>query len=197
MGNGRKHLPENHKTPKNVINCFERQNIVIELRSERQEDFEGIRQVHESAFGRPNEAALVEMLRTANKAPIALVVVKDGQPVGHILFSPVTVADAPEGFRAVGLGPLAVLPAFQKMGAGSRLIRQGLLDCIRDGYDAVFVLGNPHYYSRFGFLRASDHQLDNEYHAYEEFMVIELKEDALQDVRGLVKYAPEFHSAGC
>ncbi len=170
---------------------------MIEIRSERSEDSTAIREVHEAAFGRSNEATLVELLRTANKALISLVAVNDGQIVGHILFSPVTVADAPEDFQAAGLGPVGVLPAFQKIGIGSRLIREGLLDCKRDGYDAVVVLGDPRYYSRFGFLRASDHQLDNEYHAHEAFMVAELKEAALQEVRGLVKYPSEFRAAGC
>jgi len=170
---------------------------VIEIRSERPEDAAAIRQVHEAAFGRSNEARLVEMLRRANKVILALVAVNDGQLVGHILFSPVTIADAPQDFVAAGLAPVGVLPEFQKMGIGSRLIREGLLDCRRDGCDAVVVLGDPRYYSRFGFLRASDHQLDNEYHAHEEFMVMELKEAALQEVRGMVKYPPEFRAAGC
>jgi putative acetyltransferase len=167
---------------------------VIEIRSEKPEDSEAIRHVYESAFGRPNEAAVVEMLRKAKKDLVTLVAVSDGQLVGHILFSLVSIADAPEDFRAVGLAPVGILPAFQKIGLGSRLIRQGLLECRRNGYDAVVVLGDPHYYSRFGFLRASDHQLDNEYHAYENFMVMELKEGALQEVRGLVKYASEFQA---
>ena len=170
---------------------------MIEIRSERPEDATAVRHVHEAAFGRSNEATLVELLRKANKALISLVAVNDGLIVGHILFSPVTVADAPEDFRAAGLAPVGVLPAFQKIGIGSRLIREGLLDCKRDGYDAVVVLGDPRYYSRFGFLRASDHQLDNEYHAHEAFMVTELREAALQEVRGLVKYPSEFRAAGC
>ena len=170
---------------------------MIEIRSEIPEDCAAIRRVHEAAFGGSIEATLVEMLRNTGKALIALVAVTDQQLVGHILFSPVTVADCPEAFRAVGLAPVGVLPAFQNMGIGSRLVRQGLLDCKRDGYDAVVVLGNPHYYSRFGFLRASDHQLDNEYHAHEAFMVIELNQAALQEARGLVKYPPEFRAAGC
>jgi putative acetyltransferase len=170
---------------------------LIEIRSEKPEDGTAIRHVNEAAFGGSSEARLVEMLRQADKARIELVAVLDGQLVGHILFSPVTIADARHDFRALGLAPLAVLPSFQRLGIGSGLVRQGLLECKRNGYQVVVVLGNPRYYSRFGFLRASGHWLDNEYNEDDAFMVIELQDGALQEVRGLVKYAPEFHAAGC
>ena len=97
----------------------------------------------------------------------------------------------------MGLGPVGVLPAFQGMGIGSRLIRQGLEDCQSVGYDAVVVLGHPNYYPRFGFRPASSFHLDNEYNADEAFMVMELKPGALTGVSGLVKYALEFRAAGC
>jgi len=171
--------------------------MVIEIRTEKSEDCAAIQRINEAAFGGSKEANLVEMLRQADKVCLSLVAIQHGQPVGHILFSPVTIADTRDDFPAIGLAPLAVLPPFQRMGIGSKLVRQGLLDCKREGYRVVVVLGDPHYYARFGFLRASDHQLDNEYHAYEAFMALELQDGALQEVRGLVKYAPEFRAAGC
>ena len=74
---------------------------------------------------------------------------------------------------------------------------QGLQDCRQSGYDLVVVLGDPHFSSRFGFLRAKDHRLGNEYNADEEFMVLELRAGALHGVTGMVKYQPEFKEAGC
>ena len=56
----------------------------------------------------------------------------------------------------------------------------------------MVVLGHPHYYRRFGFRRARDAGLENEYGADEDFMVLELRPDALRGVTGLVKYSPEF-----
>jgi putative acetyltransferase len=120
-----------------------------------------------------------------------------GRVVGHILFSPVTVAEAPENFRGVGLAPLSVLPEFQNRGIGSRLIREGLEAAKREGYDAAVVLGHTEYYPRFGFSRAKDCGLDNEYNALDSFMVLELRDGGLERIRGLVKYAPEFRDAGC
>jgi putative acetyltransferase len=88
------------------------------------------------------------------------------------------------------------LPEFQNTGIGSRLVRDGLDACKRREYDAVVVLGHTHYYPRFGFTRAKDYGLDNEYQALDAFMVLELNQGALKTIRGLVKYAPEFGDVG-
>lgn len=170
---------------------------VTEIRNESPEDAAAIRHVLDRAFSGSNEANLVELLRTANKALISLVAICDGQLVGHILFSPVTTAPAQAGFNGVGLAPVGVLPEFQKKGIGSSLIHKGLEECKRAGYAIVVVLGNPHFYSRFGFSRASDYRLGNEYDTDGHFMAIELTEGALAEVRGVVKYQPEFKQAGC
>ena len=70
-------------------------------------------------------------------------------------------------------------------------------ECKRAIYDIVVVLGNPRFYSRFGFSPASDYGLGNEYGADEHFMAMELREGALAEVIGMVKYQPEFREAGC
>ena len=170
---------------------------MIEIRSERLDEVEPVRRVHEQAFGRSAEARLVEMLRQANKALVSLVAVDQEHIVGHILFSAVSLSIAPRRVRAVGLAPLAVLPAHQKIGIGSKLVREGLERCRKAGYAAVVVLGSPRYYSRFGFTRAIDYRLDNEYGAHEEFMALELQERALASVSGTARYQPEFREAGC
>jgi putative acetyltransferase len=97
----------------------------------------------------------------------------------------------------VGLAPVAVLPEFQRQGIGSQLIRDGLERCKQAGYDAVVVLGDPAYYFRFGFTRAADSGLHNEYGVHDEFMVVALHEGALRGASGMVKYLPEFAEVGC
>lgn len=166
---------------------------MIEIRSEKPQDESGVRRVHEAAFA-PSllEANLVDMLRKTGKALVSLVALEDGQTVGHVLFSPVSIAIAPDQFRAVGMAPVAVLPEAQNKGIGSRLVRQGLDQCREAGYDAVVVLGHTSYYPRFGFLPGSRFGLENEYNANEAFMALALKDDALAGVSGLVQYAPEF-----
>jgi putative acetyltransferase len=171
---------------------------MIEIQSESPEDIAGIRQVVGRAFdGRPTEPRLVDLLRAAGKAAISLVALSAGGVVGHVLLSPVTLDPPLAGFNAVGLAPVAVAPQFQRQGIGSALIHEGLERCRQAGYEIVVVLGDPRYYSRFGFRRARDFGLGNDYNADEEFMALELKPGALSGVRGRVKYAPEFEDAGC
>jgi len=169
---------------------------VIEIRTETPDDVQGIRVVNERAFGGLTEGKIVDLLRASNKALVSLVAVHQGRVVGHILFSPVSVEPAPDGFRGVGLGPMSVLPQYQNQGIGSRLVREGLEACRRGGYDFVVVLGHPAYYPRFGFSKAADHDLQSEYNAADAFMVMELRDGVLQRIKGLVKYAPEFREAG-
>jgi len=166
----------------------------VTIRRERVDDVASIRHVIEHAFDTTAEANLVERLRAGDKAVVSLAAERAGQVVGHILFSPVSVTHAPQTFRAVGLAPLSVLPEFQQTGIGSALVRDGLAACQEAGCDAVVVLGHVDYYRRFGFSRASDVGLDNEYGATDAFMVMELRSGALQGVGGLVRYAEEFAS---
>jgi putative acetyltransferase len=107
------------------------------------------------------------------------------------------VAEAPKHLLIVGLAPMSVLPEFQNRGIGSTLVRDGLEACKRKGCQVVVVLGHTKYYPRFGFVTAKDHGLDNEYSAGDSFMVMELEKGVLREIRGLVKYAPEFREAEC
>jgi predicted N-acetyltransferase YhbS len=73
----------------------------------------------------------------------------------------------------VGLAPVGALPEHQGRGIGTQLIREGLHACREAGYRAAVVLGEPGYYSRFGFEQASGKGLGNEYGVDEHFMVAE------------------------
>ena len=152
-----------------------------------------MRRVNELAFGRQNEADLVDALRANARSYVSLVAVVDEQVVGHIFFSPVSVESEAGAFTAMGLAPMAVLPERQNKGIGSQLVRAGLKKCLGLGQDIVVVLGHPNYYPRFGFVPASLKGLRSEYDVPDEvFMVAELSEGALNGRRGLVKYHPEF-----
>ena len=170
---------------------------MIEIRAEQEGECQEIRQVIVAAFGGDTEANLVELLRDRNKAPVALVAVSNNKIVGHVMFSPVTITLAPKVFRAVGLAPLSILPEFQRQGIGSMLAREGLKKCAVAGFEMAVVLGDPDYYPRFGFSRASLYGLGNEYGADEHFMAIELKNGALDKISGIVRYSPEFKECGC
>jgi putative acetyltransferase len=167
---------------------------VAEVRAESPRDSAAVHEVNRAAFGRPDEAALVDALRETGVPLVSMVAVEDGEVVGHVLFSPVSVEPgSPNELRTVGLAPLAVLPARQGQGVGSDLVDSGIEECRRRGYDAIFVLGDPAYYRRFGFMPAAAGGLRCEFPAPEEaFMVAELRPGALDGARGLVRYRPEF-----
>ena len=117
--------------------------------------------------------------------------------MGHALFSRIRLegqgTDVP---GMVGLAPVAVLPEYQGRGIGSRLVREGLETSREAGHVAAVVLGEPGYYSRFGFERASEKGLVNEYRADEHFMVAELEEGALDGLDGTIRYREEFRKPG-
>ncbi|MCI0561091.1 MAG: N-acetyltransferase [Nitrososphaera sp.] len=157
-------------------------------------DIDAIRYVNEQAFGRLAEANLVDMLRGRQKVVLSLVAVQDDRVVGHILFSSITIEFGEKVFPALGLAPMAVLPAYQKQGIGSALVKAGLEECRKAGHACVVVVGHPEYYPRFGFAPASQYGIKCEYDVPDEaFMVIELRQDALLGCTGTVKYPPEFN----
>lgn len=160
------------------------------IRPERPSDSYAVRRVNDLAFGRPDEYQVVEALRTNGGMTLSFVAEVDGEIVGHITFSPVTIDHE---HAAVGLGPMAVLPEHQRSGIGSRLVREGL-DALREaGHAAVIVLGHPEYYPRFGFIPASRFGIRWERPCPDEaFMALELKPGALEEKAGVVRYRAEF-----
>lgn len=169
------------------------EKVMIKVRTEKTDDIAAVYRVNELAFGRADEAILVDRLRLVAQPQISLVAVDDGQVVGHIFFSPVSVESAATDLAAMGLAPMAVLPERQNQGIGSLLVREGLKKCQHLGCNAVVVLGHPEYYPRFGFVPSSQKGLRCEYPVPDEaFMAIELTTDALSGQHGLVKYRPEF-----
>ena len=166
---------------------------MIVVRAEEIADRDAVHRINELAFGQPDEANLVDALRSKASPFISLVAIVDEQIAGHIFFSPVTIECGEGGFEAMGLAPMAVLPEYQNQGIGSQLVREGLKECARIGHEIVVVLGHPEFYPRFGFAPASLKGLRSEYDVRDEvFMVAELSEGALRGRRGLVKYHPEF-----
>ena len=172
---------------------MERIKALVIVRGEEEADRQGIRRVNETAFGQPAEADLVDALRSAGAAESSLVAEANGQIVGHILFSPVSIAGDRGSLKIAGLAPMAVLPTHQRRGIGSLLVKQGLEDCRRIGIPAVVVLGHPDYYPRFGFRRGSSWGLRCEFDAPDEaFMAIELTPNALSGRSGVIKYHDAF-----
>lgn len=160
----------------------------FQIRREEYKDIDQVRAILQATFPTDAESKLVDALRANGKAIVSLVAVHGEAVLGHILFNAVTTSP-PSGPKGIGLAPVAVRPDVQTQGIGSELIRGGLRLCQELGFDYCVVLGNPKYYRRFGFEKASDLGIGNEYGADEEFMLIKF---LACEVSGVVKYMSEF-----
>lgn len=165
---------------------------MADIRRERPDDIGAIHRVHVDSFPTPVEAQLVDRLRDAAHLTVSLVAEVDGEVIGHVGFSPVSAAS---GAIGVGLAPVAVLPEYRRQGLAARLIEEGLNACKALGFGWAVVLGDPEYYSRFGFRPASDFGLVDEYGGGAAFQVMELAAGRIPVAAGLVRYAPAFAAA--
>lgn len=160
-----------------------------EIREERPGDVPAIRGVNRLAFGQEQEATIVDALRSSGGSLLSLVATVDGRVVGHIMFSPVSVA----GVGGAGLAPMAVHPEYQRQGIGSALVEAGTARLRDRGCPFIVVLGHADFYPRFGFRPASRCGVTCEWDVPDEvFMLLVLDASKMQDVRGLARYRPEF-----
>lgn len=167
----------------------------IEIRTERKEDFAEIYQLVASAFKQDFESELIEKIRKGlTYVPeLALIAEENGRLVGYILFSKIKIVGKGVAYDTLALAPLAVDPLYQKQGIGSMLVTDGLERAKVLGFLSVIVLGDPNYYSRFGFQKASKWHIQCPFEVPEEaFMAIELAEGALQEKKGVVDYSKVF-----
>ena len=164
----------------------------VTIRPETAGDAATIGKINELAFDGPGEARLIEMLRERGKLLLSMVAERDGQVVGHIAFTRVTLQQNGD-LQGAGLGPMSVLPAVQNLGIGSQLVREGLDRCREMGFDFAVVLGHPEYYPRFGFAPAHRFMIQCVWPVPDDvFMALEFRAGALAGAKGLVSYEPEF-----
>lgn len=121
-----------------------RLNLIV--RPEDRADYQSVQAVNKDAFDQPDEANLVDALRTNGDLVISLIAECDDLIVGHIAISRLSSPD-----QALALAPVSVLPRHQGRGIGSALIEQSITLARETGFVIIFALGNPEYYTRFGF----------------------------------------------
>jgi HAD superfamily hydrolase (TIGR01509 family) len=164
----------------------------LTLRFEAPGDEPAIRHLHEQAFNQSSEADLVDLVRRNGTAVLSMVAVQIDDVIGHVLLTPVTADTAPGRQGGLGLGPIAILPEWQRKGIGCRLMRACLEHVRGKGYDYVILLGDPAWYSRFGFKPARSFGLSSDYGDGDAFQVLSLRAGSLEGLQGLVRYVPEF-----
>jgi putative acetyltransferase len=140
-------------------------NRELSIRPETLHDHGDISRVITRAFAGAahadgNEAEIVQKLRHARALSVSLVAETQGTIVGHIAFSPAYASDGTSGWYT--LGPLAVLPAHQRAGIGAKLVDAGLKAITELGASGCIVVGDPAYYSRFGFRLSPSNSPDEE-----------------------------------
>jgi putative acetyltransferase len=164
---------------------------VLHLREETAADVDAILEVNAAAFGRLAEGRLVDRLRDDELIVASLVAVVDERVVGSIVFSRLAVEGRIGSISAVALAPMAVLPEYQRRGIGTALVREGLRVCRQRGSNVAIVLGDPPYYSRFGFSCALAQRLNSPY-AGSAWMALELFDGALPGLKAKVTYPAAF-----
>lgn len=173
----------------------------LTIRIENPDDYQRVTEVADLAFkGMPfsngTEGKLIRKLRRNYHFvnALSLIAESDWSIIGHVLFTPIEIVNTLFISRSLALAPVSVLPDFQHMGVGSQLINEGHNIARELGYKSVIVLGQPEYFSNFGYLPASKWGItapfdlpDNNF-----FQALELIPDSLSSVSGAVKYPPEF-----
>jgi putative acetyltransferase len=164
------------------------------VRAERESDFAEIHAVVQAAFGDEPVGPLVDALRPlpGYLPELALVAEDEGEIVGYVMFS---YAELAEGGRVLMLSPLGVRPDRQRQRIGSALVEEGLRRARERGEPVVIVEGDPRYYSRFGFRRASELGLDDPHEGIPDGAYQALAY-APDHPSGRVVYPPPFDEVG-
>lgn len=124
---------------------------MMDIRTFQPQDRPAITAFYPQAFPDEDLVPLLQKLLDDTGNVVNLVALRDGAVIGHVAFTRCGIGGRTE--RLGLLGPLAVAPQYQKQGIGSALVRSGMERVGADGVTQVFVLGDPDYYSRFGFVQ--------------------------------------------
>jgi putative acetyltransferase len=162
------------------------------IREETERDLLSIGTLNQKAFGGDYEAQLIDKLRAAHLIVASLVALDGNEIIGHLLFSSLAVEIDGRNVNAVALAPVAVSPARQRQGIGSKLIIEGLALLKKKKVEAVFVLGHTTYYPRFGFSHLLTRKFASPFQGKAEFMALELVVGAISGQKGSVKYPEAF-----
>ena len=168
------------------------------IRIENSTDYEMVKEVIKRAFSKTEqlnhtEYDLVNRLRVSGAfvPNLSLVYEQDNKIIGQIMFSKVRVGKG----ELLALAPISVDPVYQKQGIGSALVEAGIELAKKLGYKGIVVIGPQSYYSRFGFRKAAEFNIKSPFDIPEEsYLILELSNNALQPMSGVVEYSKAFQS---
>jgi putative acetyltransferase len=167
------------------------------IRTESQNDHKEVFKLNYEAFGkRDNEFKLVERIRSSEEfiPELSIVAELNNQIIGHILLSKAKVVNQKKAQDVIVLAPIAVRPDFQKQGAGSQLIFEGIRRTKDLGYGIILLIGHPTYYPKIGFKPARTFGIElNQFRVSDDvFMVLEVVEGELRKMNGELQYPRAF-----
>lgn len=170
------------------------------IRPAQNDDLDIIAALHRSAFsaspmGHQGEAELVRALHADGDVVASLLAERDGEFLGHVMFSRMCVDADGKPLRAAGLAPLAIRQDQQRNGIGAALIRAGLTQLRDAGIQISFVLGHAGYYPRFGYRPDFALPYISPFSG-PHFMAVHLDSGLALPQRGRADYAPAFARMG-
>lgn len=175
--------------------------ICVQISIEQVVHYDEVESVIQKAFENAHytngkEWLLVKKLRASEHfiPELSLIALYERQIIGHVLLSSIEITDASgRKHSSLALAPLSVLPEFQNKEVGSQLMLAAISSAKSTSFNSIILLGDPDYYSRFGFKPASQWSILPPFEVQDEtFMAIELKQGSLATVSGVVVYPPEF-----
>lgn len=172
-------------------------HLTCTIRPETHDDYQSIYDLNKIAFGRENEAVLIDKIRDSyNYIPtLSLVAIINDQIVGYIMFSYIDLINhhvlGVNKMKTLGLAPLAVAPEYQKQGIGSQLINAGFQLANARREPLVVILGEPAFYQKFGCLPAMNYQIESPADIPSKYWMIKPLENYHDLYKGQVNY-PEY-----
>ncbi|MFC5196571.1 GNAT family N-acetyltransferase [Bizionia hallyeonensis] len=173
----------------------------LTIRKEESKDFETVFNLIEKAFESEQmsdhkEQFLVQRLRKSDAfiPELSLIAENENKTVGHILLTKLKIKNGQNEFDSLALAPVSVLPEYQGNGIGGMLIKEAHKKAKELGYQSVILLGHEKYYPKFGYKRADQFGIELPFEVPKEnCMAIELVENGLNGISGMVEYPKEFY----
>ena len=168
----------------------------IIIRPEKPADIPQIHRIETKAFGRREEADLVDRLREDGALWLSQVALLLGKIVAHAAYSLVSIGEGENQWRFPALGPIAVAPDYQRRGIGAALMQAGIEAVRGASYGMIFLVGHPSYYPRFGFQPALPLGFTSDWvkpeGPHEHFMALVIDEGLVGQVKGHLRYHAAF-----